>query len=228
LGLTANVYVDGFNVYYCTVKDTPYKWLDLYRLCVNLFPSKTINKLKYFSAKVRAVPWDSSAPTRQDFYWRALRTLPNLEIIEGNFVSWTRYLPKVPFVYKQNGRPKKVRVLRTEEKGSDVNLAAHLVCDNCIQDCIQDADESIVISNDSDLVDAIEIVTTKLKRPVTVVNPNRATMVQKDPTHCHMQWELQRVATQRVLSINEKILIAAQFPSMLTDSQGSFSKPATW
>lgn len=222
--MNINVYVDGFNVYYCTVKDTPYKWLDLYRLCVNLFPSKTVNKLKYFSAKVTAVPWDPSAPTRQDFYWRALRTIPNLEIIEGNFVSWNRYLPKVPFVYKRNGRPKKVRVLRTEEKGSDVNLAAHLVYDNCIQD----ADESIVISNDSDLADAIEIVTTKLRRPVTVVNPNRSIMLRKDPTHCRMHRELQRVATQRVLSINEKILVASQFPPMLTDSQGSFSKPAAW
>lgn len=222
--MNINVYVDGFNVYYCTVKDTPYKWLDLYSLCVNLFPSKTVNKLKYFTAKVTAVPWDPSAPTRQDFYWRALRTIPNLEIIEGNFVSWTRYLPKVPFVYKRNGRPRKVKVLRTEEKGSDVNLAAHLVYDNCIQD----ADESIVISNDSDLADAIEIVTTKLQRPVTVVNPNRTKMMHKDPVHCRMHRELQRVATQKVLSINEPILAASQFLPMLTDSQGSFSKPATW
>jgi len=222
--LDINVYIDGFNVYYCTVKDTPYKWLDLYLLCVNLFPSKTIKQVKYFTAKVTAVPWDPSAPTRQDFYWRALETIPNLEIIKGNFVSWTRYMPKVPFVYKWNGRPRKVKVLRTEEKGSDVNLAAHLIYDNCMQD----ADESIVISNDSDLTNAIEIVTTEFQRPVTVVNPNRTKMVRQDPVHCHMHRELQRVSTQQVLSINEKILIASQFPPTLTDSQGSFSKPPTW
>ncbi len=222
--MNINVYVDGFNLYYCTVKDTPYKWLDLYLLCANLFPSKTIRKLKYFTAKVTAVPWDPSAPTRQDFYWRALRTIPNLEIIEGDFVSWPRYLPKVPFVYKPNGRPQKARVLRTEEKGSDVNLAAHLVYDNCIKD----SDESIVISNDSDLSDAIEIVTTKVQRPVTVVNPNRTKMVHKYPTHCSMHRELHRVATQRVLSINEKILPPSQFPSTITDSQGTFSKPPSW
>ncbi len=27
------VYVDGFNLYYRAVKDTPYKWLNIKRLC---------------------------------------------------------------------------------------------------------------------------------------------------------------------------------------------------
>lgn len=219
-----NVYVDGFNLYYCTVKHTPYKWLDLLRLCTNLFPTKTIDKIKYFSAKVAGVPWDPGAPTRQDFYWRALRTIPNLEIIKGNFVSWPRYLPQFPFVYDKNGRARKVRVLRTEEKGSDVNLAAYLVYDNCVKE----ADESIVISNDSDLTEAIELVTVKLKRTVIVVNPNRTTMVHKDPVHCHMHRELMRVATQSVISINEKVLAVSQFLPTLTDIQGTFYKPLTW
>lgn len=222
--MNTNVYIDGFNLYYCTVKHTPYKWLDLFCLCTNLFPAKNIDKIKYFSAKVKAIPWDLGAPTRQNFYWRALRTIPNLEIIEGNFVSWSRYMPEVPFVYDNNGHAKKIRVLRTEEKGSDVNLAAYLVYDNCAKD----ADESIVISNDSDLAKAIELVTAKLKRTVIVVNPNRTTMVHKDPVHCLMHRELKRVATQSVISINEKILVASQFPPTLTDIQGTFSKPATW
>lgn len=219
-----SVYIDGFNLYYCTVRYTPYKWLDLLRLCTNLFPTKTIDKIKYFSAKVTTVPWDLGAPTRQDFYWRALRTIPNLEIIEGDFVSWPRYLPQVPFVYDRNGHARKVQVLRTEEKGSDVNLAAYLVYDNCVKE----ADESIIISNDSDLTKAIELVTVKLKRTVIVVNPNRTTMVHKDPVHYHMHRELMRVATQSVISINEKVLVASQFPPTLTDIQGTFSKPATW
>jgi hypothetical protein len=50
--LGTSVYIDGFNLYYCTVRYTPYKWLDLLRLCTNLFPTKTIDKIKYFSTKV--------------------------------------------------------------------------------------------------------------------------------------------------------------------------------
>ena len=98
-----NIYFDGFNLYYCAVRYTPYKWLDLLSLCTNLFPTKTIDKIKYFSAKVTAVPWDPGAPTRQDFYWRALRTIQNLEIIKGNFVSWPRYLPQFPSLNIKGG-----------------------------------------------------------------------------------------------------------------------------
>ncbi len=222
--MNINVYIDGFNVYFCTVRGTPYKWLDLRLLCANLFPTKTISKLKYFSAKVKAVPWDASVPTRQEFYWRALGTIPNLEITKGNFVSWPRYMPRFPFVYGKNGRPKKVRVLRTEEKGSDVNLGAYLIYDNCVNN----VDESIVISNDSDLVEAIKLVTTKLNKPVIVVNPNRTKMVRKDPVHCHIHKELVRVATDKILSINEKVLVASQFPQTLSDVHGTFSKPSAW
>jgi uncharacterized LabA/DUF88 family protein len=157
--------------------------LNIHTLCSNLFPGKTIGKIKYFSAKVVAVPWDLAAPTRQDFYWRALKTIPDLEIIKGNFVSWPKYLPQIPFVFDVNGHPHKTQVLRTDEKGSDVNLASHLVFDNCAKV----ADESIVISNDSDLKVAIELITAKLKRPVVVVNPNRTSEVKKHPMNCSMQ-----------------------------------------
>jgi hypothetical protein len=189
--MNANVYIDGFNVYFCALKDTPYKWLNPLILCNQLFPRKSIYKIKYFTAKVKPLPHDPSAPTRQDIHWRALKTINNLEIIEGNFVAWPKLLPVFPLTYPQgpNYPPQKVRVLRSEEKGSDVNLAAFLIYDNCQKE----ADESIVISNDSDLVK-----------------------------------ELQRVATNRILSINEKLFPLSQFPITMSDATGSFSKPSTW
>jgi hypothetical protein len=33
-----NVYIDGFTLYYGALKGTPYKWLDLVRLCRALLP----------------------------------------------------------------------------------------------------------------------------------------------------------------------------------------------
>ncbi len=224
--LSANVYIDGFNLYFCAVKQTSYRWLNLLALCNILFPSVRINKIKYFSAKVKALLHDPSAPTRQDTYWRALKTIPNLKIIEGSFVSWPKLLPQSPFAYVKgmNNPPQKVQVEKTEEKGSDVNLAAYLVYDNCMKD----ADESIVVSNDSDLANAIELVTAQLKRPVTVVNPNRTKRVRSDPKHCSVQQDLRRVSTNCVLSINTKVLSAAQFTPTMTDAQGTFTKPAGW
>ena len=35
----ANVYVDGFSLYYSALKQTPYRWLDLRKLCRRLLPN---------------------------------------------------------------------------------------------------------------------------------------------------------------------------------------------
>ena len=223
----ANVYIDGFNVYFCTVKYTNYKWLNPLILCNTLFPTKNISKIKYFSARVKALPHDPSAPTRQDTYWRALRTIHNLEIIEGNFVSWPKLLPQHPLAYingNMNKPPQKVQVQRAEEKGSDVNLAAYLVYDNCVKE----TDESIVISNDSDLANAIKLVTAKLGRYVTIVNPNRTERVHADPNRCSLQQTLRKVSSQCLISINSNALSKSQFMTTMTDANGTFTKPTTW
>jgi hypothetical protein len=225
---TANVYIDGFNLYYCALKNnSACKWLDLRTFANTLFPKLTISKIKYFSAKVKAYSWDMNAPTRQGFYWRALQTIPNLEIIEGNFVERTKTFPAVPYVFPGGNPlnpPQTVRVLKREEKGSDVNLASHLLFDNCAKD----ADESLVISNDADLVTPIELVSKKLNRRITVVNPNRTSDVRKDPLHHALHRELKRVATCVYPSVNDHIFQISQFPISLSDSKGIFTKPSTW
>ena len=224
--LQANVYIDGFNLYYCAVKGTSFRWLDLGKLCKNLFPRKNIHKINYFSARVKASSHDPKAPTRQEIYWRALKTIPNLEIIEGSFVRWPRLMPQFPLAYINNdysNPPNRVQVERTEEKGSDVNLAAMLIYDSSVRD----ADEAIIVSNDSDLTLAIEIVTNKLNQAVVVVNPNRTSKARKYKS-CKMSADLRRVATRRVGSINDNVLANSLFPSVLTDSVGQFRKPGTW
>jgi len=226
---TTNVYIDGFNLYYCGVKDTPYKWLNLLLLSQNLFPGKVIKRIRYFTAKVIDLPNDPLAHERQEIYWRALKTIPNIEIIHGHFVSRVKPFPQYPPVIIPGTIPpqlKRVHILKREEKGSDVNLAAYLIYDNCLRD----ADESIVISNDSDLAHAIELVTNAkhLGRSVTVVNPNRTSLVRKYPDNHKMQSELRRVATQPVNSINESVLANSQFASPLADARGSFTKPSSW
>jgi hypothetical protein len=58
-----NVYIDGFDLYYA-VRNTPYKWLDLARLCQVMLPTDTIQKIHYFTARVSARPHDPDTPTR--------------------------------------------------------------------------------------------------------------------------------------------------------------------
>jgi hypothetical protein len=59
-------------------------------------------------------------------------------------------------------------VIRTEEKGSDVNLASYLLLDGFRSDC----EATVVISNDSDLKVPIELARVELGLVVGVVNPH--------------------------------------------------------
>ena len=102
-------------------------------------------------------------------------------------------------------------------------MAALLIYDNCTSD----NDESVVISNDSDLTLAIELVTRDLGKEVIVVNPNRTRRAIKYKG-CRMQNDLKRVATRSVLSINEVVLAKSMFPDILEDSKGNFHKPDKW
>ena len=147
---------------------------------------------------------------RQRIFLRALQTIPDLEIIYGHFLEHPR---NMPLASSLPGKPRLVKVIKTEEKGSDVNLAAHL-----IHDGHQGRYEvAILVTNDSDLVEAIKIVRNELNLVVGVLNPNPS-----QPSH-----ELRKYATF-VKPIRQGVLAASQFPPTLTDSIGTFHKPTTW
>jgi uncharacterized LabA/DUF88 family protein len=202
-----NVYIDGFNFYYGAVRNTPYKWLNFGELCRLLLPGHNITEIKYFTARVQARPSDPDQPVRQDTYIRALRTLPNVSIIFGHFLTNETFMPVAgtnPQTY--------IKVIKTEEKGSDVNLAAHL-----IHDCYKgEYDIAAVISNDSDLTEPIRIVTQELNSKVGILNP-----------HKKQSRELSRYASF-YKPIRAGVLAASQFPPTMTDATGTFHKPVTW
>ena len=182
-------------------------------------PTHSIQKIKYFTAIVIALPHDLNVPLRQAIYLRALRTLSDLEIHKGHFVQWPRLLPQYPLAYIDTNNPtmppQKVQALRAEEKGSDVNLASLF-----LRDCFEnDFDEAVVISNDSDLTVPVEIVVKDYGKPVKVINPHRKK---------YLSHELKGVASSCIYSINMSAYGKSQFPPTMTDSNGTFSKPATW
>ena len=79
------LYIDGFNLFYSAVKGTPLRWLNPVALVSRAFPRNQIVGAKFFTARVSALPGNPGQPFRQALYWRALRTLPGLQIIEGDF-----------------------------------------------------------------------------------------------------------------------------------------------
>jgi len=91
------VYVDGFNLYYGAVKGTPYKWLNLVELAKQVLPaSHIVGCVKYFTARVSGAD-DPDAPKRQHAYLSALKTLPEIEISYGRFLSKTIWRPVTNF-----------------------------------------------------------------------------------------------------------------------------------
>ena len=208
------VYVDGFNLYYGALKDTPYRWLDLGALCAKLLkPNHQVIGIKYFTAKVQPRPGRPQQAQRQQIYFRALMTIPGFEIHYGHFLTRpvTRRLTKAP----RRGSPHR-EVWNTEEKGSDVNLASHLLIDGFRANY----DIAIVISNDSDLKVPIEFVRRDLNAPVGVLNPHRnrswALSPSELPSHSFYK------------PIRKGPLAASQLPDSLEDDQGTITKPSSW
>lgn len=203
-----NVYIDGFNLFYGPLKGTPYKWLDIAKLCQILLPSDTIQSIKFFTANVSARPHDLHLPVRQQIYLRALKTLPNVSIIRGHFLTHS-----VPMILTGSNPPKRVWVDKTEEKGSDVNIASHLLHDGH-RGIFETA---VIISNDSDLAEPVPMVAEELKLPVGILNPHG---------NSHSK-TLQQYAAF-VKRIRQHHLIDSQFPNPMRDSKGSFHKPEGW
>ena len=162
------VYVDGFNLYYGALKGTPWKWLDLPALLANVLqPYHEILKVKYFTARVSGTPADPSKPQRQDVYLRALRRhRPEVEVYFGHFLS---HKARARLVEPMRGQ-RSVEVLRTEEKGSDVNLAVHLLNDGWLDayDC------AVVVSNDSDIAEGMRLVRQHRAKRIGLVTPGSA------------------------------------------------------
>lgn len=200
------VYVDGFNLYYGCLKGTPYRWLDLDKLCQLLLPTHDIAQIKYFTAPVIARSSNPDQATRQQTYLRALHTIPNLSVIYGHFLSHEIMMPLAP------PRTGHVKVIKTEEKGSDVNIAVHLVSDGFRN--IYDA--AVIVSNDSDLLPPIKFVKEELGKLVGILNP------QKHPS------VVLAATAHFVKNIRPGVLKNSQFPATLADAKGSFSKPSRW
>lgn len=215
------VYIDGFNLYYGALKGSGFRWLDLEAFCRLLMPQNDIVKIKYFTARVKARPTKPDTAVRQQTYLRAWGTLPTVEIHYGHYLSHARKLPLADpaggVVVDANGEIQFAKVVREEEKGSDVNLAAHLMHDAHRAEF----EVAVVVTNDSDLTTPISLVVTDLKLPVVVANPHAMNK------HSKASVQLKKAATF-VKPVRATMLQNAQFPANLTDADGQFHKPPTW
>lgn len=217
------VYIDGFNLYYRLLeKRPPLKWVNPLELVKQaLDPVHIIIKVRYFTARVSGRR-DPDAPRRQQLYLDALSSVPEIEVHFGTFLEKRKYAslvrPKLDRSDRENVPtflpwPDVVRVWKTEEKGSDVALANHLLMDG-----FKGAYEAAaVLSNDSDLIEPIRMARTELKLPIGLLSPVRF------PTP-----DL-KAAASFLRHVKPVHLSAAQFPDPVRLANGSLvPKPASW
>ncbi len=176
-------------------RGTPgWRWLDLRGLAINLvgrrtsWPGAQVDRVVYCTARIDGAS-NPSGQADQDVYLKALLDSGSVDHIEyGTYVARVKTAPLA--VKDHRGRPMlvgpswpvmvqdgggaavpgavfMVSYANREEKGSDVNVAAHLLLDVLAGT----VDAAVVISNDSDL--RLPVQQARLHVPVGVVNPSR-------------------------------------------------------
>lgn len=202
------VYVDGFNLYYGALKGTAHRWLNLQRYFELVRPADDLQLLHYFTAVV-----DGQKKADQLKYLDALATLPKVRIVLGKYI----HKPVVRRVRSCSLTGSR-SFMRPEEKRTDVNIGLQML-DDAYQHL---TDQMILVSGDSDLVPAIDLV--KLRAPnVEVVvyvpnnHPNRGAAVElRGAAHRH-----------RNLPLVE--LKHARFPAIVPGSGAkAIAKPGNW
>ena len=202
------VYIDGFNLYYGSVRGTPYKWLNLQRYFTLLRPDDDLQQIHYFTALI-----DGPTQPNQVTYLKALGTLPLMHVVLGKFKTkrvrcgvsqctfgGTRFFPA------------------SEEKRTDVNIAVHILDDAYQNRC----DRFVLVSGDSDLVPAVDKVKALFPtKEMIVYVPSR------DPIR-GAAVEL-RSAADKHRSLPLNLFPRAQFPLTLPDGfNGLLKKPSHW
>lgn len=185
-----NVYFGGR--YLCGRGKHGWRWLDIRSLATDLvslrtsWAGATIEKIVYCTALIDGAA-SPGGRTRQDAYLRALQDSGSVDHVElGYYVSRVKTAPlatkgsKGKPVITTSGWPVMVKdrngadtpnatfmvsYAHREEKGSDVNVASHLLVD-AYQGTV---DAALVLSNDSDLRYPIQEVRKQI--PVGTINP---------------------------------------------------------
>ena len=243
------VYVDGFNLYYGLFRgegacSAASKWLNIVKLAQAICESRgvkpTVGNVRYCTARALPTESDPGQPQRQLRLLVALGSLPEVQIIFGQhkerptkiklYAPGPRVQPNMVsvsindlpvdanlFSPKKKVQPPTILVSKREEKGSDVNLAAFLVRDAALNLF----DIALVITDDSDLHQAIKIAEEDFKKEVWVASPffrrEKNTIELSKPASAYFR-------------LNPALVEACQFPDDILDSSGKLvvRRPYEW
>jgi uncharacterized LabA/DUF88 family protein len=233
-----NLYYGGRDL--CGRSRSGWRWIDVRALAQDLidraqqWPEAKLEQITYCTARIDAAT-NPTGQMEQDVYLKALRKGGAVDLIEyGHYVARVKKAPLATpdkkgrpvlasaqwpiMVQDSAGKPVRgagfmVSVANREEKGSDVNVAAHLLLD-VLQGSV---DAAVVISNDSDLRLPIQEARTRV--PVGTVNPSKAQLagdLRGKPTNgVGRHWWVQ---------LTKADFCAHQLP----DPCAGYAKPSPW
>ncbi len=224
------IYIDGFNLYYGRLKNTPHKWLDLHSLFADKIihvqePSSQVEKISFFTADVlgKFASRGTLANEAQDSYHRALRNVhPGMvEVIKGYHSPQKMHYP----VYKTPpDKSDKVAIWRLEEKQTDVNIALH-----AYRDALSgDYEQIVLVTNDADLVPLLKMLREDVggKVKVGVVFPIKKVECLEESRP--QGSALIKYADWTRRHILDEELEASQFPEMIPTKKKPIRKPSYW
>ncbi|MZD07905.1 NYN domain-containing protein [Streptomyces sp. SID5785] len=216
-----------------------WRWLDIRGLATTLvgqradWPGAGVARIVYCTARIDATT-NASGHRDQDIYLKALAAAGSVDQIEyGKYVYRVKQAPLAtkdshgrpqlvtpqwPIMVQNGGAPCNSAVFMAsfanrEEKGSDVNVATHLLIDVLTQT----VDAAVVISNDSDL--SFPLREARKRVPVGVVNPSRS----------YLAGDLRGAASEGVGRHWWRQLTQQDFTShQLSDPTGKYARPVDW
>lgn len=216
---TAVLYIDGFNLYRRRLDGRDHhKWLDLAKLAAFVLPDYDVIGIEYFTALLKySTVEDTGTVLRQQIYLRALATIPSVRIHLGTFRADKRVMTVHPKTYDEiSGDPRRITVIKVEEKGSDVNLASRMVADSLTNRC----DVVVLLSNDSDQSGQVRLLTEEFSRRVGLVTPVLETK--------RASKELRKLSIEFFRVIPDQVLDESQLPLEMVDLHGTIRKPDAW
>ena len=170
--MKTNVYIDAGNLYYGLLRNNKSaKWLDPLAFARALIRSDhVLGTVKFYTARVRTYPYDAESAERQRIYLRALSQISGLEIIEGYYYRNKVWMPAVSSACRncKETTDGKVRIVKLEEKRTDVNIATDMLYDVFTSD----VDAVAIISGDSDFIAPLDIIRHKFGKQVLVFDPH--------------------------------------------------------
>jgi 6-hydroxy-3-succinoylpyridine 3-monooxygenase len=232
--LRTRLYVDGYNLYYGCLKKTSDKWLDPLALVEHILPSVLYERngvltrskfrapaVKYFTAPIlSSFARSDDSVVCQSQYHAALRGHlgKDVEIITGYYEA----RPTRAHVWLQSkaaGESPVVEIWKLEEKQSDVALALHAFCDAVLGNI----DQAIVMTNDSDVVPAMQMI-----RQYTNVILGLIAPVRKGDGRRRVNRELNKHAHWTRTHILDEEFAASHLPPMVRLKGGAVHKPLSW